>query len=281
VDGCESCGGLWFDADELGRIARGGKDALGEAEGAFEPPEDAQLEPVGDMCCPKCGAGLYEFEFKHSPGIKLDACRQCKGVWVDDGELGAIAQRMASTQKPAAPRTPSLREKVRQSVSFMQRARCRRCGEENYAGSLVCWVCGTAMGGRRGAMLCPRCDSSLIRKEAGAADIDADARLDHCECCGGIWIEPGDLSLLMDLPLGWLKQWERSLARPAAEGLTTHEESVICPVCQVILDQRTYASDSRLYVDRCMCCQGTWIDRGELSLMRQVSIEQDVWGHSD
>ncbi len=36
------------------------------------------------MKCPKCGAALVERTFHH---MKIDRCSECKGVWLDAGEL--------------------------------------------------------------------------------------------------------------------------------------------------------------------------------------------------
>ena|SRR5687767_1982274 len=40
------------------------------------------------MKCPKDGADLKEREFHH---VKIDVCTQCKGVWLDPGELEILA----------------------------------------------------------------------------------------------------------------------------------------------------------------------------------------------
>jgi hypothetical protein len=40
------------------------------------------------MKCPKDGADLTEREFHH---VKIDVCTQCKGVWLDPGELEILA----------------------------------------------------------------------------------------------------------------------------------------------------------------------------------------------
>lgn len=39
------------------------------------------------MKCPKCGADLEEIEFKD---INIDLCTECKGLWLDQGELRSI-----------------------------------------------------------------------------------------------------------------------------------------------------------------------------------------------
>ena len=41
------------------------------------------------MHCPKCGMNLIEIDYK---GIAVDKCSSCDGVWLDAGELEAIAQ---------------------------------------------------------------------------------------------------------------------------------------------------------------------------------------------
>lgn len=41
------------------------------------------------MKCPKCGADLREQELKH---LKVDVCPECKGVWLDAGELDLIGK---------------------------------------------------------------------------------------------------------------------------------------------------------------------------------------------
>lgn len=40
------------------------------------------------MKCPKCGVDLHEREFHH---VKIDECPQCKGMWLDRGELEMLA----------------------------------------------------------------------------------------------------------------------------------------------------------------------------------------------
>jgi len=40
------------------------------------------------MKCPKCGMDLLEIDYK---SIKVDRCSGCEGVWLDPGELEAVA----------------------------------------------------------------------------------------------------------------------------------------------------------------------------------------------
>jgi Zn-finger nucleic acid-binding protein len=42
------------------------------------------------MTCPSCGGTLLELE---RSGVHVDACRNCRGVWLDRGELDRILER--------------------------------------------------------------------------------------------------------------------------------------------------------------------------------------------
>jgi Zn-finger nucleic acid-binding protein len=42
------------------------------------------------MTCPSCGGSLVELD---RSGVRIDACRNCRGVWLDRGELERIVER--------------------------------------------------------------------------------------------------------------------------------------------------------------------------------------------
>jgi uncharacterized protein len=42
------------------------------------------------MQCPSCGGTLVELD---RSGVHVDACRQCRGVWLDRGELDRIIEQ--------------------------------------------------------------------------------------------------------------------------------------------------------------------------------------------
>ena len=42
------------------------------------------------MQCPSCGGELLELD---RSGVRIDACRNCRGVWLDRGELDRILER--------------------------------------------------------------------------------------------------------------------------------------------------------------------------------------------
>jgi len=63
---------------------------------------------VAAMQCPVCRVPL---SMSDRQGIEIDYCPQCRGVWLDRGELDKIIERSAPQQQPAAsappPRQPS------------------------------------------------------------------------------------------------------------------------------------------------------------------------------
>ena len=54
----------------------------------------------GPMACPTDGTTLVMSE---RSGIEIDYCPQCRGVWLDRGELDKIIARTAEASAPPAP----------------------------------------------------------------------------------------------------------------------------------------------------------------------------------
>lgn len=52
------------------------------------------------MQCPVCKS--VNLVMADRQGIEIDYCPQCRGVWLDRGELDKIIERSASVQMPAA-----------------------------------------------------------------------------------------------------------------------------------------------------------------------------------
>jgi Zn-finger nucleic acid-binding protein len=67
-----------------------------------------------DMQCPTDGTTLTMSE---RSGIEIDYCPQCRGVWLDRGELDKIIERSMTQQAPAPapPPTASYERERRQS----------------------------------------------------------------------------------------------------------------------------------------------------------------------
>jgi len=55
------------------------------------------------MKCPVCDVTL---SISSREGVEIDFCPQCRGVWLDRGELDKILDRVAATAPAAAPVPP-------------------------------------------------------------------------------------------------------------------------------------------------------------------------------
>jgi len=59
-----------------------------ERAGAQTAAQKEDAKKLHWMKCPKCGSELHEVSFK---GVQVDRCFGCHGVFLDNGELEALA----------------------------------------------------------------------------------------------------------------------------------------------------------------------------------------------
>ncbi len=59
-----------------------------ESDMRMRGEESIRLKDLHWMRCPKCGMELMELEYRST---KIDQCSSCDGIWLDAGELKAIA----------------------------------------------------------------------------------------------------------------------------------------------------------------------------------------------
>ncbi|MFN0072060.1 MAG: zf-TFIIB domain-containing protein [Chloroflexota bacterium] len=67
------------------------------------------------MQCPRCAVPLTMTDRQ---GVEIDYCSQCRGVWLDRGEMDKIVEREASyaaTPRPPAPSQPNYSPETRYS----------------------------------------------------------------------------------------------------------------------------------------------------------------------
>ena len=105
--------------------------------------------------CPVCRIPLVGFELD---GIELDRCIDCRGVWLDPGELEAIAE--------SAGVVP---------------------------GGLTA-VLRSAKGEKHPERECPRCKSRLRTVRIGPQDSLA---IEHCPRGDGLWFDHGEMETLI------------------------------------------------------------------------------------
>lgn len=83
VERCSSCGGIWFDARELSQLLD--QDAQYVAS-LRRGSVNVQLEGKKGFC-PRDGAELLRVYSSIDHSVILDACAECRGIWLDGGEF--------------------------------------------------------------------------------------------------------------------------------------------------------------------------------------------------
>lgn len=87
VDHCTSCNGTWFNKGELNVLEKISEPTLLEIRKILKNKEQKKI-----LYCPSCENNIELHKAKHSKDRKviIDYCPDCKGIWLDKGELEAI-----------------------------------------------------------------------------------------------------------------------------------------------------------------------------------------------
>lgn len=106
LDLCPNCRGIWFEDGELTEAIRH-KHQLDDdycVRQGFGEPLMAH-----DYRCPQCRRSMQQFHLLKDYRVTLDACRSCKGVWVDGDEVSQVL---------AAPKLQKALERLNQKVNI-------------------------------------------------------------------------------------------------------------------------------------------------------------------
>jgi len=71
------------------------------------------------MKCPVCTA--TDLLMTDRQGVEIDYCPQCRGVWLDRGELDKIIERSAPAAAPPPPTAPEQRYREPEQPSFQMK----------------------------------------------------------------------------------------------------------------------------------------------------------------
>ena len=115
-------------------------------------------------------------------------------------------------------------------------------------------------------MDCPVCKNAMITLEL------AEVEIDHCIDCGGIWLDAGELELLLAEP-----QHVRELFESFIPASSSAENPRNCPIClkkmqKIIVGQ----SEPVLLIDKCAKGDGLWFDNGELQdILSRAKLDKE------
>lgn len=94
IDECSGCQGIWLDADELRQIKDGTNKDLNWVDFDLWKHSDRFRVNSNRMKCPTCTTALVAIDYDDT-GVEVDFCTQCRGVWLDGGELDKIISRLS------------------------------------------------------------------------------------------------------------------------------------------------------------------------------------------
>jgi Zn-finger nucleic acid-binding protein len=115
-------------------------------------------------------------------------------------------------------------------------------------------------------MDCPICKNAMITLEL------AEVEIDHCTDCGGIWLDAGELEILLGQA-----QHVRQLLDSFKVSAGVTEKPRKCPICDKKMQKIIIgAAEPALLVDKCRRGDGLWFDKGELEdILGRARLDKD------
>jgi Zn-finger nucleic acid-binding protein len=249
---CEKCGSLWLDAGELDKMAF-------QVEGSIEYCEkDEQAEPEKqERKCPRCQDFLLQkIRFLGCDDITLHFCQNCRGFWLDGGELNLVDKELAKIMPVAGRGFSDFVNNVH--VPYWFKRIQRKSSETDF------YVDVPPI---RGAQLekaasdrCPACGTGLNVYEFRSM------RFEGCPKCKGMWLVKDELRRLKnkveDGNLRWLNDEIENIER--ASVIAAKRPCVNCKNVNMV---SVLFGKSSLVIDWCQKCHGMWLDRGEFEAL--------------
>jgi Zn-finger nucleic acid-binding protein len=100
---------------------------------------------------------------------------------------------------------------------------------------------------------CPTCAEPLIALEIESIEID------HCTACGGVWLDAGELSLLLEGAAN------RDALMAGLSRVHARQDDKRCPICSKKFLKVAAGTKGDIILDVCPRNDGLWFDRGELA----------------
>lgn len=98
-----------------------------------------------------------------------------------------------------------------------------------------------------------------------------DVEIDYCFDCGGIWLDAGELELLM----GSSEKKDEILSSFQEVGKKCGEKKRPCPICRKGMKKILIKTEGdEILVDECVKKHGIWFDKGELYQIISCSSER-------
>jgi Zn-finger nucleic acid-binding protein len=97
-----------------------------------------------------------------------------------------------------------------------------------------------------------------------------EVEIDYCISCRGIWLDAGELELLMEGSSGK----DDFLSSLRAEGVTS-ERPRKCPICDKKMQKVLCGETGSVRIDKCRSGHGIWLDEGELEAILKLACFEE------
>lgn len=110
-------------------------------------------------------------------------------------------------------------------------------------------------------MRCPVCKSEMLVLELEQVEID------YCMPCNGVWLDEGELELLLEGPGANVKLLENMKRDESGT-----EKSRPCPRCKKKMHKVFFGDHEDVLLDKCRKGHGLWFDAGELHSVANLTF---------
>ena len=113
-------------------------------------------------------------------------------------------------------------------------------------------------------MNCPACKEPMIVLELNQVEID------YCDNCGGIWLDSGEIELLLnDSPT------KDKIFSSLKLSAILKEKKIKCPFCRKKMDKVKIEAGDIVIIDKCKLNEGFWFDKNELQKILSGNLDAD------
>lgn len=111
-------------------------------------------------------------------------------------------------------------------------------------------------------MICPVCNEPLVVLELEQIEVD------YCTSCSGVWLDAGELELLLETD----EERNRLISLFKADE-AAKEKSFNCPICGKHMLKFHIGEQEKVLVDKCKKNHGIWFDKGELKKVVELGSD--------
>jgi Zn-finger nucleic acid-binding protein len=227
---------------------------------AYCSQEEAGNGPSAKIC-PRCNLTLHKVKFLGATDIVLGRCENCGGFWLDGGHLEKIDNELSKIMPVSGK---GFADFLTNTHLPHWHARIKRDSAETDFSVAVLPVRQAELVGASSHQ-CPVCHQALdIYKTYGI-------RIEACPGVSRPMAAKRRAEVLKDRldadswgSLRWMNDEVESIERTSA--IASHRA---CLECQSSLLLSTRFANSKIVIDWCRICHGTWLDRGEFEAVAQ------------